>query len=313
MNAGSLLAGIGVAGAAAVCTAASVGLQSFEARQVEGRRHLIARLAHRPKWLLGTVLNIAVWPLSVVALTLAPITIVQPMLSTSLLLLLVIGATRLGERVGPREIGAALCIAGGIAGIVLAAPRGSVSHASELRIGIALAIVGVAAIAGCARAWRPRSAALAGVVGCGLAYAWTDFANKLVAGNSANGAWGAVAGWVAGILLMGAMAFFAEQRALQRSPATRVAPIISAVKVSIPVLIALGAGAERRGSVPQFAAIVGCLAVVALGAEMLARSPAVGRLMGGGEGERRAPRAASDAGAGSRLASDEASPSGARA
>jgi hypothetical protein len=46
---------------------------------------------------------VVAWPLQILALGLAPITVVQPTLATSLLVLLAVARIRLGERIGRAE------------------------------------------------------------------------------------------------------------------------------------------------------------------------------------------------------------------
>ena len=74
------------------------------------RPSLIGKLVRNRRWLGATALGFAGWPLEIVALLLAPLTVVQPCLASGLILLLWLGATRLGEkpgsilRVGPLEL-----------------------------------------------------------------------------------------------------------------------------------------------------------------------------------------------------------------
>src|SRR6201989_1208021 len=87
----------------------SVALQALEAREV-GHEHalrvsLIGRVVRNRRWLVGTLIGFLGWPLEIVALLLAPLTVVQPCLASGLVLLLWLGVTRLGERPGRREYG----------------------------------------------------------------------------------------------------------------------------------------------------------------------------------------------------------------
>ena len=82
----------------------SIALQALEAREV-GHEHalrasLIGRLVRNPRWLVATLIGLLGWPLEIVALLLAPLTVVQPCLASGLVLLLFLGVTRLnyGER-----------------------------------------------------------------------------------------------------------------------------------------------------------------------------------------------------------------------
>ncbi len=75
---------------------AGISLQALEARQV-AKEHalrigLLWRLARRPRWMLGITLDAGGWALQTLALTLAPLTLVQPALAVGLVFLLAIGA-----------------------------------------------------------------------------------------------------------------------------------------------------------------------------------------------------------------------------
>src|ERR1700709_625227 len=82
----------------------SVALQALEAREV-GQEHalrasLIGRLVRNPRWLIATLIGLLGWPLEIVALLLAPLTVVQPCLASGVGLLLWLGGTRPGENAG---------------------------------------------------------------------------------------------------------------------------------------------------------------------------------------------------------------------
>src|SRR5262245_22945911 len=116
------------AGGASACFEVSYALQALEARRVQVFRTvrvtLLARLATRRLWLGAIALAVAGWPLQLLALSLAPLTLVQPVLALGVVLLLVLAARMLHERLGPREL---LCCGGivlGVAGIAWAAPAG---------------------------------------------------------------------------------------------------------------------------------------------------------------------------------------------
>lgn len=278
-------AGILVALAASVANAFAVALQAEEARQSPlsegGHASLLVRLAHRPRWLAGTGLMIVAWPLQILALTWAPITVVQPTLAATQIVLLVVAKVRLNEQVGRLEAFGALAIVFGIAAIVWAAPRHTLRDPQAARVAVPLVVVGVAAVLGYALArFRPRMQ-LSLVIGAGLAYAWVDFANKLLANDLSSSRWALAAVWLAATLGFGALAFLEETTALQRRPAVTVAPVIGAVQDPLPVLMALWAGVEAWGSGPhRIAPLVGGLAIVTVGAAILGRSKAVARVSG---------------------------------
>src|SRR6516225_9204314 len=109
--------GVALALAASVANAFAVVLQAAEARRApdsdSARPALFVWLARRPRWLAGTSLMVLAWPLQILALAKAPITVVQPMLATSPLVLLVVARLKLRERVGRVEALAAVAIVTG--------------------------------------------------------------------------------------------------------------------------------------------------------------------------------------------------------
>ena len=112
------------------------------------------------RWLGATALGLAGWPLEIVALLLAPLTVVQPCLASGLILLLWLGATRLGERPGRREWTAVAAIVLGVAGVALAAPERTTEHAGTGAIALALFLVAIPIAAPYllrGRAWRWRA------------------------------------------------------------------------------------------------------------------------------------------------------------
>lgn len=280
--------GIAAALAAAVANALAVVLQASEARRAPRheamRASLLGRLARRPRWLAGTGLMVVGGGLQVLALALAPIAVVQPMLSTGQLVLLAVARFKLGERVGRAEILGSLAIVAGLSAVVAVAPRHTIIHTLSLRVAEPLGVIGAVAVV-CYLVGRLHAPTrLPIVVGAGLAYSWADFASKLLANNASDGRWAQAALWVPGLLAFGALAFLEENTALGRSPAVTVAPVIAAVKVPLPVLMALWAGAEAWGSSAlQIGVLLLGLALVASGAASLGRSETVARVSGAHE------------------------------
>jgi len=204
---------------------------------------------------------------------------VQPTLACGQLVLLGVARGRLGERVGLLEVSGALAIVVGIGAVIWAAPRHTVHEPGAWRVAIPLIVVGVAATAafGLGRL-RPRRV-LALVIGAGLAYAWIDFANKLLANALSGSHWLQAAAWLAATLAFGTLAFLEETTSLQQRPAITVAPVIGAVQDPLPVLMALAAGVESWGSGSQrLAPLAFGLALVTAGAATLGRSEAVARV-----------------------------------
>ena len=274
-----------VALAASVANAFAVVLQAGEDRQSPtshaGRWSLFALLARRRRWVFGVGLLLLAWPLQILALGLAPITVVQPTLATTQLVLLAIARVRLREHVGPLEAVGALAIVAGVSLVVAAAPHHSVSDPAAGRVAVPLAIVGVAALGAFALTRFRARVGLAVVIGAGLAYAWVDFVNKLLANDISNGSWGLALIWLAATIAVGAIAFLEETTALQVRPAVTVAPVIGAVQDPLPVLMALWAGVEVWGSASHnVIPLVLGLVLVTAGAAILGRSRAVARVSG---------------------------------
>jgi drug/metabolite transporter (DMT)-like permease len=280
-----IAAGVGVALAASVANAFAVVLQAAEDRRSPasqaGRFALLRSLAARPRWLAGTGLMVLAWPLQILALALAPITAVQPTLSAAQLVLLVVARVKLREQVGLLEALGALAIVAGVSAVIAAAPHHSNDHPAVWRAAMPIAVIGLGATAAYVAGRRQPRRALALVIGAGLAYAWVDFVNKLLAGDISSGRWALAIVWLAATVGFGALAFLQETTALQRRPAVTVSPVVGAVQDPLPVLMALWAGVEAWSSAPdRLLALVCGLALVTAGAAILGRSKAVARVAG---------------------------------
>jgi hypothetical protein len=279
-----LALGIVAAVAASALYNTSIALQALEAREVGGehamRASLIGRLARNPRWLGATALGLAGWPLEIAALLLAPLTVVQPCLASGLLLLLWLGVTRLGETPGPREYAAVAAIVIGVAGIAWAAPARSTGHAGAVAIGIALALVAIPILAPFALRGRAAAAGTIAVVGAGFGYAWTAIASKLLTDQLAAGSLLVAIGWLATAGVSESLALVSEMSALGRRPATRVAPVMFAVQVLVPVILAPLIFDESWAGTPGGGvAVVGFVAVALAGTMLLAGSRAVGAVI----------------------------------
>jgi uncharacterized membrane protein len=272
----SLLLGI-----AAACTASSLynlglALQALDARDApedEGLRPtLLVRLVRRRRWLLGTGLNLLGWPLHAAALLLAPLTVVQPSLAFGLVLLLMVGARHLGERVGGRELAAVAAIVAGVVLLGAVAPDVSTRHAGSVALTCVLAAVAGMALVPFALRGRGGLTTL----GAGAALAWSGLSTKLVAdalhaGHAGTAlVWGIATGVASGVGLL------AEMSALQRRNATQVAPVVFVVQVVVPVAVAPVLVSEHAHHPPLV--VVGLLVIVG-GAVALLRSPAVRSLV----------------------------------
>jgi hypothetical protein len=262
----------------------SIALQALEARDV-GQEHalrvsLIGRLVKNPRWLLATAIGLLGWPLEIAALLLAPLTVVQPCLACGLVLLLWLGVTRLGEKPGRREYGAVGAILVGVAGLAWAAPERTTGHAGAGPVAIALVLVTIPVVAPYLARGRAGAAGTLAVIAAGFGYAWTAIASKLLTDQLSAGSLIVAAIWLATAAASEGLALLSEMSALGRRPATRVAPVMFAVQVTVPVILAPLIFEESWSDTPGGGAgIVASVLLVLAGVVALAGSEAVGAVI----------------------------------
>ena len=274
-----VLAGMAAASAAAVCFDGAVILQAHEARQIEPehalRLSLLARLARRRRWILGTAIAIAGWPLQLLAYTLAPVTLVQPCLSLGLLVLLGAGSRALGEPVGAREWAGAAAVIGGVIALALS----GVGHTEQLPdptgsaiVCGALALVAVSPFA----LGRERLAAWPLIVAAGAAFSLTALGGKLLTLELEHGRPAAALGWALIVAAAAGAGFLVDMTAMQRFEATRVAPPMFVLETAVPVALAPVLFGERWSGTPGGGAAVGLgLLLVLAGGAVLGASRSV--------------------------------------
>jgi hypothetical protein len=283
-----LALGIAAAVVASLLYNGSIALQALEAREVPPqhglRLSLLGRLLRNRRWLGATALGLAGWPFEIVALLLAPLTVVQPCLASGLVLLLWLGATRLGEKPGRREFAAVGAIVAGIGGVAWAAPERSTDHAGAVAIALALVLVALPVLAPYALRGslgrHPARLGLVATVAAGCGYAWTAIASKLLTDELAAGAVLLAALWLGTAAASEGLALLSEMSALQRRPATHVAPMMFSVQVLVPVVLAPLIFDESWGETPLGGlALVAFIALALAGAVLLAGSKTVGALI----------------------------------
>jgi drug/metabolite transporter (DMT)-like permease len=284
---GSNLAGLGLAACAAGCFDGATVFQAMEARQLQGdsmRLSLLTKLVRRPRWLAAVTLAGAGWPLQLLALSLAPLTLVQPTFAFGILLLLGLGSRILGERVGAGQLGAAAAIIAGVAGIALSAPKNSDQYTTGPSLWIALGTLAAVALAPyLAGRSSPRTRALL-VIGAGAAFAASSIMSKLLVDELSAGRIGVALAWAAGAGGGALVGLLGEMSALQRRAAARVAPPIFVIEMIVPVLLApLVTGEDWGGTPLGGAVIVASLLVVAAGGAVIGRTRVVGELVASAE------------------------------
>jgi hypothetical protein len=275
MGTGGIAAGLACGVAAAVCFELGYVAQAGDVRRVEDdRAGLLLRLVRRPAWLGGTALVVCGLLLQLLALYLAPLSVVQPALVLGLGLLVVLAERRLGERLAPRG---RLAVAAAALGVLLIAlggeTDGTTAAAHPVPVLGAFAVVVLIVLAVAHAGHRPRLLVLA----AGLGEAWAVVAAKLAVTDLADGALATAAGWGAAAAAAGLLALNAEMTGLQKVPATVAGPLVLVTSAAIPVLLAPAAIGERWVSPP--AVLVGLalvvVAAVILGGARVAHTGAV--------------------------------------
>lgn len=280
---GQLALGFGLGVAAAICYDTGYALQALEARRAPSRLalkpSLFGHLLRRRLWVGATVLSLIGWPLQILALSQAPLTLVQPTLALGLLILLVLGSRLLHEPVGPREIGAVALIIVAVALSAWAAPAESGEVPRDAGLVLALSLLVAVAISPylVAAATRRRLfPVLLLIVGAGAADAFAAFSGKLIAEDAAAALWLAAAVWVAAVGVVILLGFLSETTALQRAAATRVAPVVLVMQIAIPIAMAPLVGGEGWAATPGGGAVlVGALVMLVGGVSLLGSAPAV--------------------------------------
>jgi multidrug transporter EmrE-like cation transporter len=190
------------------------------------------------RWTAGFAAMLAGLGLQVVALTLAPVSIVQPILAGGLIALAAAGSSLLGERLNRRH---ALALALVLLAVVSVAgsARGSAALARHVPAGpfflLAMVVSGAALLAGRAGLGRRRRGALRGLAGTALAagllyglgaVAEKAVATRLVSRGLLEGAWSALSTpypWIFLAATLAGMLLF--QVGLQANPASLMASL----------------------------------------------------------------------------------------
>lgn len=285
-----MIDGIAVAAVAAGCYEGAYVLQALEARRAGGGERLqatlLGRLVRRPIWVAGTTLSVAGAALQVFALTLAPLTVVQPTLALGLVLLLVLSALVLHEPVGRRERIGVAAIVGGVALVPVVAAPGLGGSGDPSGVAILAALLGAATGIPFAARARLRDARLR-VLAAAAGDAWAAIGLKLVADALHRGSPAVAAIWMGSAALAGFLALTAEMSALQRIAATRVAPVVVSAQVLVPVVAGpLVFDEPWADTIPERLLLGIAIVVVVAGSVLLSTSRAVADVLVGGDGHR---------------------------
>jgi drug/metabolite transporter (DMT)-like permease len=179
----------------------------------------------RSRWFaLGWLLAIVAWGFHVGALALAPLSIVQAVLSAGLVFLAVISERFFGFHLGQRQWTGVIITAAGLAIIGLtqdAQPGGPPRYALAALITVECTVLvlaaGAATISGRLGVMQARQGLLLGVIAGGL-FGVSDIAIKFLTEAVGDGILQLISPWTAAALGAGVFAFYASARALQLGP-----------------------------------------------------------------------------------------------
>ncbi len=271
---------LGILAAVGASTLYSLGVafQAMDAKEAPQEVHLRLalawRLVRRGRWLFGTSLSIAGFPLQLLALHLAPLVVVQPALAAGLLVLMVAGERMLGERPGRYEYCAVAAIVLGVLGAALFAPPNTTSTAAPWKIALVLAIVGAASLLPYMLRFFHHPLAGLTIFCAGCAFGWSGIASKLASDDLWTGFVLIGLLWAASTALASGVGTLSEMSALQSRPAIQVAPVVFVTQTVIPVAVAPLLFGEHFDATPlEGWPLVISLLILVAGAGALARSP----------------------------------------
>ena len=286
MLAAGLIAGI----VASVLFNLGIALQAIEARRTPReeslRVSLILDLLHRPRWVVGLVVEWVGVPLEILAFAWAPFVVVQPLLACGLLVLLAVAHRLLDERPGRDALLGVGFVIVGIALIAWGAPGEQDTHRGAFAVIAVVAGLVLASFLPFALRGRRLDTALTAVLGSACGFAATNVAMKLMADDLGNDHFLQAASWLVVAAAAGFGATVTGMTALQRAPATTVIPISTAVQTFLPVALEPLFLAEsfRDASLDGIPLVVG-IAVMLIGIVVLARTKQVSTLAAGSAGE----------------------------
>jgi len=241
---------------------------------------LITHAIHRRVWVYGMVLMVGSFGLQATALARGRLSLVQPILTLELPILVLILVFWYGQRIGWHEIVGATAAAGGLAAFLsFANPQGGDGVPTLQEWGLA-AIAGIGAIAisvGLARRGPPSWRAAWFGSAAAISYAFTAAFAKEVTEQIGQKWYGPFLSWqIWGMAVAGILGIFLTQNAFHAGPVTASQSTLVIVDPLVSLLIGIGLFGDNlqtggtRGPLESIALIV-----LFGGVYFLARSPLV--------------------------------------
>ncbi len=209
---------------------------AIAAPAVDLRHPLASAIAlFRSKWFaIGMAVALCAWIFHVAALALAPLSLVQAVISGGLVFLTLLAERWFGCNVGPRQWIGVACTAVGLALLAITLPHGANHHGYSVAAMIAfeaslLAIGAMLVFTPRFSGHHEHAGALLGLA-AGILFGVSDVAIKaLTEGVAATGlVGGLVSPWTITCVLASVLAFFASARGLQKGEAVPVITMTSA-------------------------------------------------------------------------------------
>jgi drug/metabolite transporter (DMT)-like permease len=196
----------------------------------------LLRLARRPRWLAGIAADALGFVAQAAALALGRIVVVQPLLATSVVFALPLGARLDGKRVSRPEVGAAVAVTAGLgAFLVLADPSGGVEDppATEWIVSFVVAAILCGSLTLSARGRPPvRRAALLGTA-AGILFALSAALTKSTVEQLDDGVLAVLEDWhLYALIVVGYASMTLSQSSLQ---AGALAPAVATQMALDPV------------------------------------------------------------------------------
>ena len=249
-------------------------------REAELRLSLITHAMHKRVWVVGMGLMVASFGLQATALARGRLSVVQPILTLELPILVLILVFWFGQRLGWHEAVGSIAAAGGLAAfLTFANPQGGDEVPNVRTWGIA-ATAGIAAISisvGFARQGRPAWRAAWFGSSAAISYAFTAAFAKQVTEQIGVRWYSPFLSWqIWGMAVAGLLGIFLTQNAFHAGPVTASQSTLVIVDPLVSLLIGIGLFGDNlqtsgaRGPLESIALIV-----LFSGVYFLARSPLV--------------------------------------